>query len=71
MENLINGDAVKKNMRSARVKAGYTQTTAAKALGLTKQTLSNWERDPGKLKMEKFLLLAQLYGVNVTYFFGV
>lgn len=71
MENLINGDAVKKNMKSARVRAGYTQTTAANALGVTKTTLCNWERDPGKLKMEKFLLLAQLYGVNVTYFFGV
>lgn len=70
MENLINGDAVKRNMKSARVKAGYTQTTAANALGVTKTTLCNWEKNPAKLKFEKFIRLAQLYGVNVSYFFG-
>lgn len=31
-------------LKALRVNAGYTQIEAAKALGITPETLSNWER---------------------------
>ena len=69
MENLINGDAVKRNMKSARVKAGYTQTTAANALGVTKTTLCNWELRPDIVTFGKLEKFAEVCGVPLSYFF--
>lgn len=31
-------------LKAARVNAGLTQKTAAKAIGVSKETISNWER---------------------------
>ena len=71
MENLISKMEVSKNMKAARLSARYTQPQVAKALGTTKQTISNWETDPGKVTFDKFRKLAELYGVTVSYFFGL
>ena len=35
---------MKLTLKAARVNAGYTQNTAATALGVSKNSISNWER---------------------------
>lgn len=71
MENLINKKDVGFNLKIARLKAGLTQTAVAEKLGTTRATIYNWEKDPGRLSLDKFNTLAQLYGVSVSYFFGL
>lgn len=71
MENLISLTDVSKNMKTARLRAGYTQEQAAAKLGTSRMTVHNWEKDPGGLGFDKWQKLAQLYGVSVSYFFGL
>lgn len=45
---------MKVTLKAARVNAGLTQNEAAKRIGVSKETLANWERGksfPGTLKI--------------------
>lgn len=57
-------------LRQAREKKGWTQVYVAKLLGMTSQSLSNYERgerDPDTPLLNR---LAELYGVSTDYLLG-
>jgi len=59
-----------KQLRIAREKKGWTQVYVAKILGITSQTLSNYERgerDPDTPTLQR---LAELYEVTTDYLLG-
>lgn len=58
------GKELKITLASARVNAGLTQWQASIKLGISKRTLSNWERGVTTPPVDKALLICELYGVN-------
>ena len=71
MRGQINELVVSNNLKSARIKAGLLQDQVAERLGVSRQTMSSYETDPGKLKLAQFLQLAEIYGCSIGYFFGL
>ena len=71
MEGTINVTVVSNNLKSARVKKGLLQDDVARLLGVSRQTVSNFERDPSGMTLSKFIRLADIYECPVSYFFGV
>lgn len=65
----INCETISRNMKSIRIKRGMTQDDAAKLLGVSRQTLSAYENNPGQLSLADFNRLADLYDVKPNYFF--
>lgn len=62
-------DDVKITLAAARVNAGMTQEKAAQALGISKQTLVNWENNkviPGTVQL---LALSSLYKLPIDLLF--
>jgi len=56
---------MKLKLNAARVNAGLTQTEAAKRLGISKGTLSNYENYTTKPDVEMGRKIAVLYGVSI------
>lgn len=52
-------------LKAARVNADYTQKEAAKALGISKGTLTNYEKYRTKPDIEMAQKMAALYGLEV------
>ena len=52
-------------LKAARVNAGYTQAEAAKALGISKGTLLNYEKYRTKPDIELSKQIAKLYKTTV------
>ncbi len=71
MEGKINTEIVSNNLKSARVKKGLLQDDVARLLGVSRQTVSNIERDPSGVTLSKFIRLADIYECPVSYFFGI
>lgn len=71
MENIINNKLVSQNMKAARIRAGLTQRQLGELLGVSRQTIINWEKGTDTLKMRKFKKYAEAVGVPVSYFFGI
>ena len=57
------------SLAAARVNANLSQKNAAKMLGITRQTLMNWENGKVKPKIMQINALAELYGIPVEYIF--
>lgn len=56
-------DKLQITLAAARVNAGYTQEQSAKEMGVSKQTIINWEKGkviPGIPQIEK---LSRMYGI--------
>lgn len=53
------------HLKAARVNAGYTQRGAAKALGISKGTLANYENYKTKPDIEMSKKIAALYNTTV------
>lgn len=53
-------------LKAARVNAGLTQAKAAKLVGTTKNTISNYERYLSKPSIEMAQKLASAYGCTVN-----
>lgn len=54
-------------LAACRVQAGYTQKEAAKALGVTEQTIIRWEQGASAPKMEYAQKLSELYQIPLAY----
>ena len=55
------------SIKAARVNAGLTQEKAARQLGISPDTLARYEKESGKLSLEMFRKLADLYKIPVNY----
>lgn len=56
---------MKFTMKTARINAGYnTQELAAEALGVTKDTISNWERGKTYPDVPQLKKIEEIYGVS-------
>lgn len=71
MNELIDARMVSNNLKSARVRCGYVQDDVAKLLGVTRQSIVNYEAHPENLKLWQYMKLAELYGCSIGYFFGM
>jgi transcriptional regulator with XRE-family HTH domain len=58
-------------LRQAREVVGYTQEEVSKKLGITKDELSLFESGKRNPPLSLLRKLAQLYGVFVSYFYGI
>lgn len=56
-------------MAAVRVNAGLTQDEVAKALGVTKQTIVNWEKGATQPKIDQARALSRLYNMDLDIFF--
>ena len=48
-------------LEAARVNAGLTQAEAAKKIGVSKETLSNWERGKTFPSSDKIFIICEVY----------
>jgi Predicted transcriptional regulators len=55
---------MKLTLRAARVNKGYTQKTAAKLIGVTKDMVCNWERGVRTPNVKLVSKIEEVYGVN-------
>lgn len=61
---------VRNVMKSYRIKIGKTQQEVAEMLGITRLTLSTYEKHPGKIPLYMFGKLIDIYGEDFkNYFF--
>ena len=66
MESLGKGQRmVGEKLMKLRKKRGMSQQEVASALGVTRQTVSNWECDQGAPSLDKAADLARLCGVSL------
>lgn len=56
--------------KEARIHAGMTATAAAKALGVSQTTVSNWDTGRKLPSLELLCRAADLYGVTADYLLG-
>ena len=59
-----------KRVKEQRIKKGLSQPQLAEDIGLTKQTISLWERGVRRPDFETMNKLAQYFGVNMAYLVG-
>lgn len=59
------GAMLGEKLMKLRKKRGMSQQQVATALGVTRQTVSNWECDQGAPALDKASELARLYGVSL------
>lgn len=60
---------VSNKLKKARKEAKLSQTDVARELGVSKQTIINYEANPINVRFGTLLMLAQLYGCEPSYFF--
>lgn len=51
-------------LKAARVNANLTQSQAAEMIGVTRDTLSNWETGKSYPSVLKFKTIEQVYGIS-------
>lgn len=59
------------NIKAERARYGYTLDDVAQMLGVSKNTVRNWEDDIGTCKGAHLLGLANVFGVSVDYLLGI
>lgn len=62
---------IAERVKKARKDAGLTQLEVAKAIGVTPQAISNYERGINKIPNRVMLDFAELFNVSVDYLFGI
>ena len=58
-------------LREVRLSRGMSQVELAKQLGVTKQSVSNWENDNIQPSVDMLVRLARLFGVSTDYLLGL
>ena len=58
-------------LKKARLQAGMTQEQVAEALGVSRQTISNWENENIQPSIDMLIRLAKLFGVTTDYLLGL
>ena len=58
-------------IRLLRQARGISQVELAKQLGVTKQSISNWENDNIQPSIDMFKQLAQVFSVSTDYLLGL
>lgn len=58
------------NLKMYRIKSGYSQVDIANLLNVTKQTVSNWEKDKRLPDINILVRLANLYNVTLDTLTG-
>ena len=59
-------NSVAKNLKTIRLKAGYTQSDLAQALHVTRQTVSSWETGRNEPDIATLTALAEYLQTDVT-----
>lgn len=54
----------KVSLKAARVNANLNQTEAAKKIGVTRDTISNWETGKSSPSVVQFKTIEQVYGIS-------
>lgn len=57
------------SLAAARVNAGYTQEDIAKKLGVSKQTIINWEKGKNIPGIPEMDMLSRIYNMPQDYIF--
>lgn len=60
-----------KNIYELRTSFGWTQVQLAQKLGVTKQTVSNWENDNIQPSIDMLIKLSKIFGVSTDYLLGL
>ena len=58
-------NVLKITLKAARVNAGFTQKTAAKELGVSKDTLGNWERYESYPDVTMIPTIERIYNIKI------
>jgi DNA-binding XRE family transcriptional regulator len=56
----------KSKVSALRERAGLTQVQTAALVGVTPNTIQNWEKDGGLDQLDRYLKLADLFGCEVS-----
>lgn len=57
------------SLAAARVNAGYTQSEVANKMGVTKQTVVNWEKGKNKPGVPQVNMLSRIYNIPIDNIF--
>ena len=60
-----------KRIYELRVSFGWTQVQLAQKLGITKQTVSNWENDNIQPSIDMLIKLSKTFNVSTDYLLGL
>lgn len=58
-------------IRTLRQSRNMSQVELAKALGVTKQSISNWENDNIQPSVEMLVKIAKVFSVSTDYLLGI
>lgn len=69
MKLMLGGRSVEigSKIKKSRIDAKLTQEQAAEALGISRQTISNWENEKSYPDIVSVLKMSDLYGVSLDY----
>ena len=60
-----------KRIYEVRMSFGWTQVQLAQKLGITKQTVSNWENDNIQPSIDMLVKLSNIFNVSTDYLLGL
>ena len=60
-----------KQIHDLRISYGWTQVQLAQKLGVTKQTVSNWENDNIQPSIDMLVKLSKIFNVSTDYLLGL
>ncbi len=60
-----------KRITELRMSFGWTQVQLAQKLGITKQTVSNWENDNIQPSIDMLVKLSKIFNVSTDYLLGL
>ena len=60
-----------KRIYELRLSFGWTQVQLAQKLGITKQTVSNWENDNIQPSIDMLVKLSKIFNVSTDYLLGL